>query len=186
LRHVVLLTGVVTGLVAAVGGVVVGLATALGFRAVLRAFWEPFAFPDLRVPWLVLAGFAALGTVVATLAAWLPARRAARVDVVAALAGRRPPVRHGHRLAVVGAAVAGLGLAAAVGGAVVTQPMVLVAGVVALELGVVAAVGALVGVVALLAPRLGAVGRIALRDASRNRSRTAPAVAAVVAGVAGV
>lgn len=186
LRHVVLLTGLVTGLAAAVGGVATGLLTAVVVRAAAHLLGHPYVFPDLRVPWLVVVGVAVLGTLAATLAAWLPSRRAARVDVVAALAGRRPPVRNGRRLAVVGAVVAVAGLVAAVVGAVMSVPTVLVGGVVALELGVVAAAGALVGAAALLAPRLGVTGRIALRDAARNRSRTAPAVAAVVAAVAGI
>jgi len=186
LRHVILLQGVVTGLAAAVGATASGLLVAVAIRVVVHARGSVFSMPDLRVPWLVLLGFGAVATVAATMAAWLPARRAARVDVVAALAGRRAEARPRRRVAVIGVVVFAAGSAAAVAGAATGQTVVLVAGVMALEIGMVAASGALVGLVARLAPRLGVVGRIAVRDAARNRSRTAPAVAAVIAAVAGI
>jgi putative ABC transport system permease protein len=186
LRQVVLLTGMVTGLAASAVATFAGLFIALVIRAVVRARSGPFVMPDLRVPWLVLLGFAVVGTLAATLAAWLPARRAARVDVVAALAGRRAEAQPRRRVAVTGVVLAAVGLAAAVIGAGTGRPAMLVVGVLVLEIGVVAASGALVALAARLAPRLGPMGRIALRDAARNRSRTAPAVAAVIAAVAGI
>lgn len=186
LRHVILLSGVVTGLGASVAATVLGLLVAVTIRAVVRARSGIFRMPDLQVPWLSLFGFIAVGTLVAAMAAWLPARRAARVDVVAALAGRRADARPRRRVAVVGVVLAAVGAAAAVAGAATGRTVVLVAGVLALEIGVVAASGALVSVVARLAPHFGVIGRIALRDAARNRTRTAPAVAAVIAAIAGI
>ena len=186
LRQVVLLTGVVTGLAASIGATVGGVLLAVVIRAVMHARGSVFSLPDLRVPWLVLLGVAAVGTLAATMAAWLPARHAARVDVVAALAGRRADAQPRRRVAVIGVVVFAAGSVAAIAGAVAGQTIVLVVGVLALETGMVAASGALVGLAARLAPRLGAVERIAVRDAARNRSRTAPAVAAVIAAVAGI
>jgi putative ABC transport system permease protein len=55
-----------------------------------------------------------------------------------------------------------------------------------LILGMVMAMPWLVGRLAPLARRLPLAGRLAVRDATRNRTRTAPAVAAVMATVAGV
>jgi putative ABC transport system permease protein len=188
LRGVVLLGGVVTGAAAAVGGAVAGVATVVGIRAVvhLRGGEHVFFLPDIRVPWLVLLAFAVVGTAAATMAAWLPARRAARVDVIAALAGRRAEAAPHRRVPLIGAGVFVAGSVAAVAGAATGQTMLLVSGVLALEIGMVAASGGLLALVARLAPRLGPVGRIAVRDAARNRSRTAPAVAAVIAAVAGI
>jgi len=186
LRHVILLSGVVTGLGASVAATVLGLLVAVTIRAVVRARSGIFRMPDLQVPWLSLFGFIAVGTLAAAMAAWLPARRAARVDVVAALAGRRADARPRRRVAVLGVVLAAVGAAGAVAGAATGRTVVLVAGVLALEIGVVAASGALVSVVARLAPHFGVIGRIALRDAARNRTRTAPAVAAVIAAVAGI
>lgn len=184
LRRVVLFGGVTTGLVSSVLAVALGLGVAvLGVWVVNVAY--PFTFPALRVPWLVLPAVIALGTSVATLAAWLPARSAGRLDVVAALAGRRAEARPRRRVAVAGAVVAAAGVVAAIAGASASQPFLVVGGVIALEIGIVATAGAIVALVARLAPRVGLAGRFALRDAARQRSRTAPAVAAIIAALAG-
>ena len=186
LRQVVLLTGVVTGLVAAAGATAAGLLIVVAVRAVVRARSGPFVWPDLQVPWPALLGLVAVGTFAAMVAAWFPARRASRIDVVAALAGRRAEAHPRRRVALAGVALIVLGAAGSVFGAITGRTAVLVAGVLTLEVGVVAAAGALVALAARLAPRLRPMGRIALRDAARNRSRTAPAVAAVIAAVAGI
>ena len=59
-------------------------------------------------------------------------------------------------------------------------------GAVLLVVGLVLATPWLVGLLAPLARRLPVAGRLAVRDATRNRTRTAPAVAAVMATVAGI
>ena len=66
------------------------------------------------------------------------------------------------------------------------RPPVLVAGVLALEIGLVVASGGLVTLVGRLAPLAGVAGRFAMRDAARQRGRTAPAVAAIIAAMAGL
>ncbi|NTW40425.1 MAG: hypothetical protein HGA44_11160, partial [Cellulomonadaceae bacterium] len=185
LRHVVLLSGVLTALAASAAAVLTGLGLAVVVRAVAGLVNDLNPFPALRVLWWVLPLLVALGVLVAAGAAWLPARRAARVAVVAALAGRRADPRRRRGLPVPGLVAVATGAVAAVLGATQSQPAVLVGGVLALELGVVAASGALVTFVGRLAPRLGVAGRFALRDAVRQRARTAPAVAAILAAMAG-
>ncbi|MDM7854704.1 ABC transporter permease [Cellulomonas alba] len=185
LRHVVLTGGVVIGLLASVVAAAAGLAIAAGVRAWQLAH-HLWGFPDLRVYWWLVVGAVALGTLVAAAAAWFPARRAARVDVTAALAGRRAEPRARRAVPIVGLAMFVAGAVAATFGAANSKTGVLVAGMLLLELGMVAASGGLVSLVARIAPFAGVAGRLALRDAARQRGRTAPAVAAVIAAIAGV
>ena len=186
LRSVVLQTGLVTGAAAAALGAGLGVAIAAGIRAVIRNQGDLFALPDLRVPIPAIVGFAALGAVVGVGAAWFPAHRAARVDVVAVLGGRRTEARLRRRVPIAGAVVFAAGTVAAFAGAITSRWPLLLGGVVAVDLGVVAASGGLLSVAGRLAPRLGVAGRLALRDAARQRGRSAPAVAAVLAAIAGM
>lgn len=184
LRASVLLVGVLTGAVAAVGGVVGGVLAAAAIRAVV-SIRSPFALPELRAPWWPLVALAGFGVAVTTLAAWPPARRASRVDVVAALGGRRAEAAPRRRVPVVGLLAAAIGLAVTVVGSLRGLGLAAAAGVLVLELGVVATTGSLVTLASRVAPRLPLGARLALRDAARHRSRTAPAVAAVLAASAG-
>jgi putative ABC transport system permease protein len=184
LRRVVLFQGVVAG----VAGVVVGIGGGIGVAAAIRAVAHlagSVALPDLRVEWSVVAVLAAIGLVAPALAAWWPARQAAREDPVAALTGRRVArsarrPRHG----VAGAVVLAVGLLVCGAGVVRSSSSVLAGGALVLLVGVVLSLGPVVGLVARLAPRLATAGRYALRDADRNRSRTVPAAAGVLAAVA--
>lgn len=185
LRQVVLLGGVVIGGVSSILAVITGVAVAAVVRWVCLAL-DVFAFPDLRVPWQHLPRGVVLGLVIAAAAAWFPARAASRQDVVAALSGRRAEARTRRAVPVVGLVVLAAGLAAAVVSVSSARTSLLVLGVVGIELGLVLCSGALVALAGRLAPRLGVAGRFALRDAARQRGRTAPAVAAIVAAIAGV
>ncbi|WP_407342181.1 FtsX-like permease family protein [Pengzhenrongella phosphoraccumulans] len=184
LRHVVLLGAAGIGATASLAAIVAGIALAAAIRAVVLLRGS-VAFPDLRIPW-ALPLLIVLGTAIAAAAAWIPARRAARVDVVAALAGRRPQTRTRHGVPIIGLVLFALGAAAALLGAIRSDRVLLVGGVLALEIGLIAASGGLVTLVGLLAPHAGVAGRIAMRDAARQRGRTAPAIAAVIAAIAGV
>ncbi|MCM0677688.1 ABC transporter permease, partial [Micromonospora phytophila] len=85
----------------------------------------------------------------------------------------------------VGAVLAVGGAAVASAGATRTAPTVILAGLILGELGLVFATPTLVGLLARLGRALPLAPRIALRDASRNRSSAAPAISAVMAAVAG-
>jgi putative ABC transport system permease protein len=73
-------------LLIAVAGTVVGLAFGLAYGAVLVHKVLGNLVPIVVVPWAWFAGIVALVTVTAVLAALLPARRAARAAIVAAMA----------------------------------------------------------------------------------------------------
>ena len=186
LARIVRYGGAAIGLGASVIGATVGVGLAAAYRLLARDAEDPFAYPNLRVPVLAILGAVAVGTTIAVAAAWLPSRRAARIDAVAALASRRPatPRRRGAGALAAIALVAGglLSLWAVTDGSLLT----LAVGLTAVAVGLVALSGTLVAVVGLLAPRLAPAGRFAARDADRQRTRTAPAVAAVLAATAGM
>lgn len=183
LRRAVLSGGLVVGAAASVIGIGLGLALiTIGTRvanATMTEGYLPLVLPTWELPAMAL-----VAVVLGLAAAWMPARAAARGDVVAALAGRRADPHPVRGLGWLGLATAALGVMSMVLGAIVVRPEVLVAGVLLLEVGVVVMSGSIVVGVGRLAPRLGVASRFALRDAGRHRSRTAPAVAAVLAAVA--
>lgn len=183
LRRIVLSAGVVAGVLAGVLGAVLGVGAGVAgyFLARSRGAW----LPNLVLPTWEVAAAIAVALLLGLAAAWIPARAAARTDVVAALSGRRSEAAPRRRIPWIGVGLTGVGFAVASYGAVVSSPELLIAGVLGIQIGLVMASGALIALAARLAPRLRAPSRFALRDAQRQRGRTAPAVAAVLAAVAG-
>ncbi|MGW0660356.1 FtsX-like permease family protein [Streptodolium elevatio] len=185
IRTIVLADGVVLGVIAGAVGTVLGL----GAAWFSRDWFADMSGKELghyEVRPLELAAVVALGIVIGMIAAAVPAFLAARENIVDSLTGRRG-VRRGSRvLPVVGAAAGAAGLGVAYYGAAVNpNDIVLLAGCVLAQLGVIACCPALVGMAGRLGRILPLTPRLALRDAARNRPRTAPAVAAVMAAVAG-
>jgi hypothetical protein len=198
---VVSLSGLVLGVVGAVGGTLLGAALGTVAFHVLddgnRSRW-----PGVHLPWLVLVGVVGLGVVAGWVASLVAARSASRVDVDSALRGatrpsppprRRWTVLAGPALTVVGIAMT---LACGVGVLVLNdraaqddQRLTLLVGAgVALgpclaQLGVVLAARRLLGVVARVGARFGLSARIAVRDAVRNPVRTVPVLASVMSVV---
>jgi len=184
LRRVVLASGAVLGGGAAVVGAVLGVgAGRIGVPLFER--WSTATFGPFDVPVGHLLLTVAVGTLAGLCAAYVPARQAARTDVVPALEGRRGQVRTSWRSPVLGLVLAAVGAVLVVMGARGTEAGV-AGGAALLIIGAVAAAPWLVGLLAPLGRRLPTSARLAVRDATRNRSRTAPAVAAVMATVAGV
>ncbi|MGA4801401.1 FtsX-like permease family protein [Streptomyces lavendulocolor] len=185
IRAIVLAGGLVIGAVAAVVGTVLGLILAFALQPVLEeSFGQRFGAFDVRP--LELLGIGLLAVLTGLLAAVVPAVTASRQTVLASLTGRRGVRRSNRVLPLVGLAAVLLGGAIALYGSVVSDQFIIVAGGSALaELGVVAMTPALVGLFGRTGRWLPLSPRLALRDAVRNRGRTAPAVAAVLAAVAG-
>ncbi|MFF4172056.1 FtsX-like permease family protein [Streptomyces sp. NPDC001744] len=185
IRAIVLSGGLVIGVVAAVVGTVLAVALTLLLRPFLEeTMGQRFGAFDVRP--LEILGIALLAVLTGLLAAIVPAFTASRQSVLASLTGRRG-VRRGSRvLPVIGLVAFLLGAAIALFGSLVSQQAALVAAGSALaELGIVALTPALVGLFGRTGRWLPLSPRLALRDAVRNRGRTAPAVAAVLAAVAG-
>ena len=186
-RRVILATGVVLGSVAAVAGVGLGIVAAWALVPLLQHYSNSM-FGPFDVPWTHLVGIAAFGLASAVLAAVVPAFIASRQDVVAVLAGRRGDRAPSLRSPVLGVLLlaAGIGLSA-YGAKSATNGEFLIAGAaIVVVLGMILVVPVVVTLLARTARRLPLVVRYALRDASRHRTRTVPAVAAVAATVAGV
>ncbi|MFJ9518222.1 FtsX-like permease family protein [Kitasatospora sp. NPDC101801] len=184
-RSVVLGGGMVLGLT----GSVVGVALAAVTVAVARPWLEELAgrrFGSFDLVPLDLLGVALIGLATGLLAAVVPAVQASRQDVVEALTGRgsvKPPSR---KLALLGLLMLGGGAAIALlGPQVGDRALAVLGGSVIAELGMVACTPMLVGLFGKLGRWLPLSPRLALRDSVRHRGRTAPAVAAVMAAVAG-
>ncbi|WP_329039008.1 ABC transporter permease [Streptomyces sp. NBC_00178] len=183
-RAVVLGGGVVLG----GSGAVVGVAAGLGLTVLLRPWiedWAGMRFGSLDIrPWELLA-IALLGLVTGVLAALAPAIVAGRQSVLESLTGRRGARRSSRVLPVLGCVALAGGATIAVAGGTTGDAKLVAGGSIVAELGMLACIPVIVGLLGRLGSRLPLAPRMALRDAARNRGRTAPAVAAVMAAVAG-
>ena len=184
-RNIVLSGGLVLGVVGAIvgvaGGVIAGRLVLPVAQGLADADAGHFDIRPIELLAIVLIG---IGT--GLLAAVLPARTASRDDVVAALTGRRGSVATARRVPAVGLGMIVLGaLAAAYAAHPPARFTLVLAGAVIAEVGFVICAPAVVGAVGRTAGALPLTMRLAVRDASRHRGRTGPAVAAVLAAVAG-
>ena len=192
LRTTVLLSGIVLGTVGGLAGTGLGLLATWGMTPWLQR-WSDRVVDGLAIAPGRLAAATAMGVAATTLAAWLPARTAARLPTLTALAGRRPPTRPSRRSLVLGLVVVAIGatltLVATVlarsgpGLSQLTIIVVMVGGVLAV-LGFGALSPWLLDRLGRLAPHLPVGARLAVRDTSRFRTRNGPVVTAVLAGLA--
>jgi putative ABC transport system permease protein len=187
---VVRANGAVVGVVGALIGAALGLVAWLAYRPRLESNAHHL-IGTFQLPWVVIGVSMALAVVATLFAASLPARAITRIPIVAALSGRPAPPKQVHRSAVPGIillAVAFIlftigGSSSGGGGGskggmpeVVLGFVVLIASVILLSPFCLAAL-ARVGRRAPIAVRL------ALRDLSRYRARSASALAAISLGV---
>ncbi|MEW1723660.1 ABC transporter permease [Streptomyces sp. NPDC093109] len=185
IRAIVLSGGLVIGIASAVTGTVIGIALTAALRPVLEDYLGQ-RFGGLSFRPLELLGIALVAVITGLLAALVPAITASRESVLASLTGRRGIRRSNRVLPSLGLAAVLLGAAIALYGALLSRTTLLVmGGSVIAELGFIAMTPALVGLFGKIGTWLPLSPRLALRDAVRNRGRTAPAVAAVLAAVAG-
>jgi putative ABC transport system permease protein len=182
---VVLADGLVLGGGAALLGLVLGVGLA-ALSAALEAGRLIGRVGPLDVPWPWIAVVAVLGTASGLAAAVVPAVQAARQDAAAVLGGRRSEPRGARDRAgrpVLGAILLVAGIAAAFLAVRFSEVWVFAAALLS-QLGLIALTPRLVRAVAGLAGRLPLPFRLAARDASRHRVRTASAVAAVMTATA--
>lgn len=181
------LQGAWTGFLGAILGVGLGLVAVL---AIWGSFEELIGYDlaNRRIGWFDLGVIAATATVAATVAALLPAKSAARVPVLTALAGRRPVGAIPKWLVPLGsiATLGGLGLLALVAYESSTNGDT---GDIAALVAVVGAVSVMVGLICvspLLIETAGRIGHawpgsllLAVRSLVRQRTRSAAVVSAI-------
>ena len=187
IRRIVLAGGVVLGLLAGTVGALAAVVLARLGLPLLRPHVAqlPGTFAVRPLELLVLVGVALLAAVLASV---VPARAAARTDVVVALSGRPSPAVIRARVPVLAAVLAGLGVVIAVVGSRTggnTAALAILAGTALLEIAIIVSTPVLLVLAARAGRRLPLTARMALRDAGRNRSAATPAVAAVMASVVG-
>lgn len=187
-RRAVLATGVVVGGLGAGIGVALGIPLGWALLPAAQAFSSSW-FGPFDVPWMHLLGIAGFGFLSAVLAAIVPAWIASRQDVVRVLAGRRGDRRPGAASPVLGLVLIAVGLYLTWRG---TKPGLFHGetwigfGAVFVVLGSVLLVPIVVALLGKSARRAPLAIRYAVRDAARHRTRTAPAIGAALASVAGV
>ncbi|MFD9635270.1 ABC transporter permease [Streptomyces violascens] len=194
-RRSVLLEALLLGLVGSTLGLAAGVGLAVGLIALMSLFGMNLSAAEMVFDWPTPVAAYAVGVGVTFVAAYLPARRAARVSPMAALvdaevagAGRPLRVR-----AVVGALLGAAGAAALAGCAAVTKAstassllglglvLTLIATVVAGPLLVRPVIRVLGGAF----PKVfGPVGRMSQRNALRNPRRTGATASALMVGIA--
>ncbi|MFJ5927954.1 ABC transporter permease [Kitasatospora sp. NPDC092948] len=190
----VLTEGLILGVIGSTIGIGAGLGLAVGLIQLMHATGMNLDSSSLQVTWTVPVAGYAVGLPVTLLAAFFPARRAARITPMAALLDHAAPaepranrIRAAIGLLITGAGVAalvaasgstgstgggllGLGLLATLVGAVVLGPLL---------------VSVLVRLLGGLLPALfGPAGRLAQRNVVRNPRRTGSTAAALMIGLA--
>ncbi|MDW3846652.1 ABC transporter permease [Micromonospora sp. BRA006-A] len=185
LRRIVLADGVVLGAGGAALGMLLGIGAAFAGRPIVEQYLLGERLGAYRIFPAALVAIAATAVLAGVLAAMAPAWTAARQDVATGLAGRRDATRPRRRWLLVGLALTVAGTAIAAFAAGRTSQTGVLAGVALGELGLVFCTPSLVGVLGRAGRLLPLTPRLALRDASRNRSSAAPAISAVMAAVAG-
>ena len=185
-RRVVLAQAVVLGAGAAATGATLGIGVAAVVAQVIPRVTTSQLGP-FEVDWRYVAAAGALGALASVAAALFPAISASRADVVAVLAGRRGQAASRRGWPVLGGILFGAGVLVTLTLGVRPGGEFMVAGgTLAMVLGAIAVMPLLIGLVGRLGTHLPLPLRLATRDSARQRSRTAPAVAAVMAAVAGV
>ncbi|EAP98266.1 hypothetical protein JNB_14918 [Janibacter sp. HTCC2649] len=190
LRHSVLAQAVVLGVIAAVAGSALGVALAWALMRNDRVtqflgMGGPFELPWVAVALVTLAAMAS-----SVIAALLPARRLGRLDIVGVMKGQNVSPRPSKVVFLVGAALAALGgfwvisLAANQATSAEGGEVKVVAATVALVVGAIMLAPMILVGIARVSSRLPVSLRMATRDAGRQRSRSVPAIAAILAGVA--
>ncbi|MEU5955175.1 FtsX-like permease family protein [Streptomyces sp. NPDC047525] len=191
----VLVEALLLGVIGSVLGVGAGVGLAVGLMQLMSGMGMELSTQDLTVKWTTPVVGMVLGIVVTVLAAYLPARRAAKVSPMAALrdAGTPADGRASVLRAIIGLVLTGaggFGLYTASQADKASEGSLFLGGGVVLTLigfvviGPVLANGVVRVISAVLLRWFGPVGRMAERNALRNPRRTGATGAALMIGLA--
>jgi putative ABC transport system permease protein len=177
LKLVLLVHGAIVGIIASISGAVLGL---VGWFFVSNRIEQAaeHRIDTFNLPWLLLAGALVAGVLVPIAAAWWPSRAMPRMSIVDAISAR-PPRPQRARASVVAAVLflaAGVALTAMSNQ---TKPLPLIAGMVALVVGILLICPAAVRTMAGFARRAPVTPRVAMRDLGRYQARAGAALAAI-------
>ncbi|WP_405694184.1 ABC transporter permease [Streptomyces sp. NBC_01185] len=192
-KRAVLLEAGVVGLIASVAGFLLGLGLATGLRSAMGAFGGKIPAGPLVVSPTAVASAFGVGVLITVFAAWLPARRAAKIPPVAAMSSVHA-VATTKSLVVrnsIGGVLTLLGSAAIVAGAAQGGEdgrWILGAGAFLALIGVIVLIPLLSRpVIALARPLLaklfGVSGKLAAQNAVRNPRRTGATASALAIGL---
>jgi putative ABC transport system permease protein len=177
-RLVLLANGAVVGLIAALTGTLAALAGWVALVPRIETLVQ-HRIAALSLPWWEVAAAFAMAVVTAVAAAWLPARAAAHVPVVAALSGRPATPRQGRRPAALGGALLAIGLAGTALSRHGKTPPLIIGGLILTAVGVLLLGPIAIGGLAVVGRRAPLAIRLALRDLARYRARSGAALAAI-------
>jgi putative ABC transport system permease protein len=137
----------------------------------------------LDLPWFAVILGLVLAFVTSAIAAWWPARAAARVPVVAALSGRPPKRQPAHRFAVAGLLVFAAGIAL-LAQSHKDNALAIITGTIATVVGLLLFAPLAIQGVARLAAHATISLRLALRDLARYQARSGAALGAATLAIA--
>ncbi len=185
LRRSVLAGALILGVLAAVAGAALGAASVAAGAAVWRGIrpWSTLVGP-FDIPMIAVIIVLICAVLAALTAAMIPALRLGRLDIVGVMKGQNVSPPHNRILPFVGLALFALGAAGLFLAVTANATAPGVAGVFGLVGGAICVIPLGLVWAGRLAGRFPVAVRMATRDAARQRHRSAPTVAALMAGAA--
>jgi putative ABC transport system permease protein len=173
--------GAVVGVVGSVSGAVLGLAVWIALAPRFESLIG-HRVARFHLQWWAVAGAMVLAVATAVIAAWWPARAAARASIVSALSGRPSPPKPAHRFASAGVVLLAGGFAClAFAHRNFDRPnaLLIIVGTVATTFGMLFVGPLFIRGLAAVGRRAPIALRLALRDLARYQARSAAALGAI-------